>query len=121
MEVARRTGERAAEANARINLFTAHADDSVVPPAPEVMEIIEHALASGAHEESVRAVVNYLWTAATLGRLEPAEAFVREIVPRLGAGLAAEGYEEYLNLSLAFLVYLPTGRWAEVGRRGREG
>jgi class 3 adenylate cyclase/tetratricopeptide (TPR) repeat protein len=113
VEVARRTDERAAEANARINLFTAHARDSVVPLTSEVMEIIELAQASGAHEESVRAVINYLWTAATLGRLEPAEAFVRDVVPRLGAGLAAEGYEEYLNISLAFLVYLPTGRWGD--------
>ena len=113
VEVARRTGERGAEANARINLFTARAADSIVPPVSEPLDIIDHALASGAHEESVRTVINYLWTAATLGRLEPAETFVRQVVPRLTAGLAAEAIEEYVTLSLAFLIYVPMGRWPE--------
>jgi class 3 adenylate cyclase/tetratricopeptide (TPR) repeat protein len=114
VEVAQRTGERAAEANARINLVVANSYDGTVLAPSEALEIVDFALSAGAHEESVRAVVNYLWTAATHERLVPAEVFVREIAPRLSAGFAAEGYEEYLNLSLALLVYLPMGRWAEV-------
>ena len=113
VEVARRTGEVAAEANGRINLFTARTATGVLPTTSEVSEIIDQAVASGAHDESVRAVVNYLWSAATLGPLDPAEQFVRDMSIRLTAGLMAEAYDRYLQLSLAVLVYVPAGRWAE--------
>ena len=71
------------------------------------------ALAAGAHDESVRAVINYLWSAGTLGGLDPVEQFVNGAVGRLAAGLTAEAYDRYLHLSLASLIYVPAGRWAK--------
>ena len=61
----------------------------------------------------MRAVVNFLWSAALLGPLEPAESVVNDALGRLGPGLAAENYARYVALSLAALVFVPTGRWAE--------
>ena len=113
IEVARRMNERAAEANARINLVTAEASFGRLPSLEEVSEIIDLALEAGAHDEAVRAVVNYLWSAALLGPVEPAERVVRDNVERLARGLTSEGYRQYLALSLAVLIYVPTGRWEE--------
>ena len=61
----------------------------------------------------MRAVVNYLWSAALLGPIVPAEEVVSRQGPQLEQGLTSEGYREYLQLSLAALVYVPAGRWAE--------
>ena len=58
--------------------------------------MIELALAADAHDEAARAVVNYLWSAALLGPLEPVEQVVSDAVRNLGVGLAAEAYEQYL-------------------------
>ena len=80
IEVARRTGEATAEVNARINLLTWRRAQVRSPPNSEWSDVIDDALAAGAHDESVRAVINYLWTAATLGRLEPVEQFVNGAV-----------------------------------------
>jgi class 3 adenylate cyclase/tetratricopeptide (TPR) repeat protein len=113
IEVAQRVGEPAAEANARSNLFVARAAHGIVPPTSEIEEIVDLAVAAGAHDEAVRAVVNYTWTAATLGPTEPAERLVGEMRGRLTAGLAAEAYDQYLRLSVAALVYVPAGRWVE--------
>lgn len=113
IEVARRTGELTAEANARTNLFTARSASGVMPSTGELGEIIDVALAAGAHAEAARAVVNYLWSAALLGALEPVERLVENAISRLGLGFAAEGYEQYVHLSLAALVYVPAGRWRE--------
>jgi hypothetical protein len=85
-----------------------------VPTSDEVVRIADLALAAGAHDEAVRAVVNYLWSAALLGPLEPVERFVEEMVAtRIEHGLMAEAYDAYLRLSLAALVYVPSGRWSE--------
>lgn len=111
--VAHRVGEPAAEANARSNLFVARAAHGIVPPTSEIEEIVDLAVAAGAHDEAVRAVVNYAWTAATLGPTAPAERLVAEMRHRLTAGLAAEAYDQYLRLSIAALVHVPAGRWAE--------
>ncbi len=113
IDVARRTGEKTAEANARTNLFTAQSAAGVVPPTAEMQAIVELALESGAPDEAVRAVVNFLWSAAIVGAPEPAEAIVNDTLGRLGSGLASENYARYLALSLAVLVFVPTGRWAE--------
>ena len=114
MDVAVRTGESAAEANARINLFTARAALGVVPTADELSTVIDLALGVGAHDEAVRAVVNYLWSAALLGPLEPVERLVTQMATaHLERGLNAEAYGEYLQVSLAALIYVPSGRWAE--------
>ena len=114
IDVAVRTGEPAAEANARINLFTAESSRGVIPRIEDVSRIIDLALSAGAHDEAVRAVVNYLWSAGLLGPLEPVERLVKEMTAaHLERGLNAEAYDEYLQLSLAALIYVPAGRWAE--------
>jgi tetratricopeptide (TPR) repeat protein len=112
--VAVRTDEPAAEANARINLFTAESAYGVVQTTESISEIVELALSAGAHDEAVRAVVNYLWSAALLDDLVPVERFVKEMMAtHLVQGLNTEAYEQYLRLSLAALIYVPSGRWAE--------
>ncbi len=113
IEVARRVDEPGAEANARINLFTTEAAYGVLPSFEDVSEIIDLGVRAGAHDEAVRAVVNYLWSAALLGPIGPAEEVVLRYAPELERGLTAEGYREYLDLSLATLVYVPSGRWDE--------
>jgi predicted ATPase/class 3 adenylate cyclase len=112
IEVARSTGELAAEANARTNLLTERA--RTTPPAEqEVSEIIALSLSAGAHDEAARAVINYLWSACRFHPLAAVERAVAEAVRELGVGLATEGYAQYLDLSLAALVYVPAGRWDE--------
>jgi len=113
IDVARRTGELTAEANARTNLFTARSARGVIPTTDEMSAIVELAVAAGAHDEAARAVVNYLWSAALLGPLEPAELAAKEAHGQLGPGFAVEAYDQYFQLSLATLVYVPAGRWAE--------
>lgn len=114
VEVAVRTGEPAAEANTRINLFTARSSLGDVPQVEEIRKVIDLALAAGAHDEAVRAVVNYLWSAALLCPLEPVEQLVEQMTAtHLERGLNAEAYDEYLRLSLAALIYVPAGRWAQ--------
>jgi tetratricopeptide (TPR) repeat protein len=112
MEVARRVKEPAAEANARINLFTTDAW-SRMPSSDEIAEIVDLALRAGAQDEAVRAIVNYLWSAALAGPIGPAEEVVTRYLPELERGLTSEGYRNYLQLSLAALVYVPAGRWDE--------
>ena len=104
--------ERAAEANARINLVTAEASFGRLPSLEEVSEIIDLALEAGAHDEAVRAVVNYLWSEPCWTR-RARRARRSDNVERLARGLTSEGYRQYLALSLAVLIYVPTGRWEE--------
>jgi class 3 adenylate cyclase/tetratricopeptide (TPR) repeat protein len=111
IEVARRTGERAAEANALINLFTARSNRGLLPEAGEVAAVVDLARAAGAHDEATRAVVNYLWAASVVRPLAGVEQFVSNMTPSLERGLAAEQYGYYLELSLGALVYVPMGRW----------
>ena len=111
IEIAQRTGERAAEANARINLFTARSNRGLLPEAAEVAAVVDLARAAGAHDEATRAVVNYLWAASVVRPLAGVEQFVSNMTPSLERGLAAEQYGYYLELSLGALVYVPMGRW----------
>ena len=113
IEVARRVGDPGAEANARINLFTAESSAGRLPGVDDVGAVVDLACSVGAYDEATRAVVNYLWAATLVGPLEPVERFVRERTRSLERGLAAEQYGDYVELSLAALIYVPAGRWAE--------
>ena len=113
IEVARRTGETAAEVNARINLFTFRSRLEDLPSPDEMSELVELALAAGSYDEGVRASVNYLWTASLVGHVEQTERVVSRLVSSLEHGLASQSYRQYLQLSLATLVWIPAGRWAE--------
>jgi class 3 adenylate cyclase/tetratricopeptide (TPR) repeat protein len=109
--VARESGELGAEANARINLFTTPGS---FPSAAELAEIIDLATRGGVHDEAVRAVINYLWSVWLHEPLDVVEESVARYAQDL-QGWAAEAYAEYLRLSLAALIYVPAGRWAEAG------
>jgi class 3 adenylate cyclase/tetratricopeptide (TPR) repeat protein len=111
--VARRTGEPAAEANARTNLYTVRSWLDVPPRREDLTEVVELAQSAGAHDEAARALINYLWSAWLYEPLDAVEATVREIADGLGRGLATESYNLYLQLSRGVLVYVPTGRWKE--------
>jgi class 3 adenylate cyclase/predicted ATPase len=113
IELAERTGERVAEANARTNLFTSRANRGVVPERAEIYELAELAQRAGAHDEAARALVNYLWSAWETQPLTLVESTVQELAEKVHRGLAAEAYDDYLRLSLATLVYVPAGRWSE--------
>jgi class 3 adenylate cyclase/tetratricopeptide (TPR) repeat protein len=109
--VAGRVGDAFAEVNARINLFTVLATSEGVPPdSSEVLAIVERAAAIGAHEESARAVVNFIWSA--LGFLT-----VDEIEATTLAGLDGRpptpSIAGYVDLSIVAKLLVPAGRWAE--------
>jgi class 3 adenylate cyclase/tetratricopeptide (TPR) repeat protein len=113
IDVARRTGERAAEANARGNLMSARSRWAA-PTEAELTEIIELAQAAGAHDESARVVINYLWSACRFQPLDALERTVMDAAGEVGIGLATEGYGQYLAFSRAALLHVPAGRWSEV-------
>jgi class 3 adenylate cyclase/tetratricopeptide (TPR) repeat protein len=113
IEVAQRTRERGAEANARGNLIAVRA--RWMPPSEdELAEIVSLAEEAEAHDEAARAVINYLWSAARFHPLDSVEQAVADVAPRVALGLAAEGYGPYLEFSRAALIHVPAGRWDEV-------
>jgi hypothetical protein len=115
IEVARATGEAAAEANARTNLLTIRARD-VAPGRDELDAIVALASSAGAYDETARVVVNYLWSAWLYEPLDRVEEAVEEAARRVTRGLGTESYALYLQLSLGVLVYVPAGRWEEAAR-----
>ena len=115
IEVARATGEAAAEANARTNLLTVRTQE-VAPDRRELDAIVALASSAGAYDETARVVVNYLWSAWLYEPLDQVEEAVAEAAQRVSRGLATESYALYLRLSLGTLVYVPAGRWDEAAR-----
>jgi class 3 adenylate cyclase len=110
--VSRRVGEKSAEANARINLLTAEANEGVPPDAGEVREIIGLALQAGASEEAYRAVVNFLWSVHPFLPVDDLERTLADLCAPLEEVPPLELFGSYLELSRASILYLPTGRWA---------
>ena len=109
-----RTGESAAEANARINLFTARAALGVVPTADELSTVIDLALGWEPTTKRFGRSSTTSGQQPLLGPLEPVERLVTQMTTaHLERGLNAEAYGEYLQVSLAALIYVPSGRWAE--------
>jgi hypothetical protein len=86
---------------------------TATPSEQELSDIIALSVGAGAHDEAVRAVVNYLWSACRFDPLDALERTVAEAVRELGVGLGTEAYGPYLQFSLATLVYVPAGRWAD--------
>jgi len=109
--VAERVGDVFATVNARINLFTARASVGDGPDADEVLDIVEAAASVGAHEEVTRAVVNFVWSAAgflPVARIESVAAACR-----MGRLPPPASIADYLELSIAGMLFVPAGRWAE--------
>jgi predicted ATPase/class 3 adenylate cyclase len=115
IDVARATGEAAAEANARTNLLTVRTQEAA-PDRRELDAIVALASSAGAYDETARVVVNYLWSAWLYEPLDRVEEAVTEAAEGVSRGLATESYALYLRLSLGALVYVPAGRWEEAAR-----
>ena len=109
LAVAERTGDAFASVNARINLFTAEGNLGKAPDPEEILAIVEDAYVIGAHEETARAVVNFIWTSGGFLPLDAVEATARRA---LDGRVIAAGIGSYLELSLV-KGYIPAGRWAE--------
>jgi hypothetical protein len=119
--MARRVGDGVAEANARINAFTARAAAGTAPDADEVREIVGVALDAAAYEEAFRAIINLLWSGVGFHPLAELERHVLDgfelIEQRVGRMIrdgelhAPESFGPYVELSLAKLLYVPSGDW----------
>jgi len=126
IEVARRVGDAFAEANARINRSTAASLRGAHPEEAEMVDVVDAAVAAGAHDEGFRAIVNYLWSAQPYVPLVELERSIDDALARLGEVPQIESYDEYLLLSRVKFFSIPTGRWAQLpqlltGREGRSG
>jgi predicted ATPase/class 3 adenylate cyclase len=109
--IADRVGDVVANVNARINLFTHRATEGIAPDADEVLDIVEAAASVGAHEEAYRAIVNFVWSALGFLPVERIESVVR--IGREGRLPAPPVVADYLQLSIAAMLFVPAGRWAE--------
>jgi tetratricopeptide (TPR) repeat protein len=111
IEAGRRLGDEQAELNARINLLTARANKGVPPDDDDVREIVRRAAAAGLNDEAHRAVANMIWSAQAYRHADEVEAIVAELRETLAAVPPVENFREYIEVSLAALLHLPTGRW----------
>ena len=109
--VADRVGDSFAAVNARINLFTARAGAGIGPNVQEVLDIAKAATAAGAHEEAFRTIVNFVWSAH--GHLSVDEIESVATAARAGKLPPPPSIAAYLELSLAGILFVPAGRWAE--------
>jgi class 3 adenylate cyclase len=113
IEVARRVGDSFAEVNARINLLTQLATSGVAPDPDETTQIVDEAAAAGEYEEAYRALTNFTWSASgflPLDRIEDVYAAGRR---RLADVPPPKSIGPYIDVSFAFWVLLPGGRWEE--------
>jgi class 3 adenylate cyclase/tetratricopeptide (TPR) repeat protein len=109
--VADRVGDIFANVNARNNLFTARAAEGDGPDVDEVLDIVETAASVGAHEEAYRAIVNFVWSAVGFLPIERIESVAA--AGRKGRLPPPPIVATYLELSVAGMLYVPAGRWAE--------
>ena len=78
---------------------------------PEVLDIAKAATAAGAHEEAFRTIVNFVWSAH--GHLSVDEIESVATTARAGKLPPPPSIAAYLELSLAGILFVPAGRWAE--------
>jgi tetratricopeptide (TPR) repeat protein len=108
--VAGRVGDPLAEVNARINVFTQLSAEGVQPDVDEVFQIVLDGAAAGLHEEATRAAVNLLWSALGFLPVDRIESFLAATAEHL---TSPPVIRDYLELSLAEMLYVPAGRWAD--------
>jgi tetratricopeptide (TPR) repeat protein len=114
--VARAAGDRAAEANARINRLTARANAGAAPDPEEVRAVVDLALSAGVSEEAYRAVVNFLWSAQGMVPIPELDRLVADLREPLQHVRPLELFGSYLDLSYATILHVPAGRWADADR-----
>jgi len=111
--VAQRVDDGFAEVNARINLATQEANSGIAPDPDDLLEIVDRAAEIGVYDEAYRAIVNFLWGTPgylPVDRVEEVATAARgraRVTPPASIG-------DYVELSTAVWVYLPTGRWERV-------
>ena len=111
--VARRVGDSFAEVNARINIFTQLSTSGVPPDPDDVVSIVEAAAEAGVYDEAYRAIVNFIWSASGYLPIERIELVVAEAQGRLADVPPPKSIGPYLEISIAMLILVPSGRWAE--------
>jgi tetratricopeptide (TPR) repeat protein len=111
--VARRVDDSFADVNARINIFTQRSTEGVPPDPDEVVAIIDAAVEAGEYEEGYRAIVNFIWSIAGFLSIERTEEVVAQAQARLADVPAPRSIGPYLEISIAWALLVPTGRWAE--------
>ena len=117
--VAGRVGDAFAEVNARINLFTEQASRGTGPDPNDVLDIVDRAIDAGVYEEAWRAIINFIWSGHGYLPLDEIERVAAE-AQRRTAVTPPVSVGPYLELSIAGLLFLPTGRWQEVDEVLRE-
>ena len=111
--VAHRVEEPAAEVNARVNLFTVEAMRGTAPNPGDLATIVARALEAGTSDEAYRAVVNFIWSAAGYHPVSLIEQTAAEARSRIGGVAPPYNLGEYLDFSLATMLYIPAGRWLD--------
>jgi hypothetical protein len=106
-------GDRFAEVNAEINLMTVESMLGVAPEPADVLRFVAASRELGSSEEMYRAIVNFTWSAN--GHLPVAE-IERTLAVALerASGVAPPALiGRYLDLSVAVMLLVPSGRWSE--------
>jgi class 3 adenylate cyclase/tetratricopeptide (TPR) repeat protein len=111
--VARRVDDSFADVNARINIFTQRSTEGLPPDPDEVVAIIDSAVEAGEYEEGYRAIVNFIWSGAGFLSVERTEEVVAQTRARLADVPAPRSIGPYLDISFAWALLVPAGRWAE--------
>jgi tetratricopeptide (TPR) repeat protein len=112
IDVARRTGDRLAEVNGRINLFTALAGRGVAPDHEDVLQIVEVAASIADYEDAYRALVNLVWCAPGYLTHDSVERVLSEARQRFPDLVRPRALGLYLELSLVDMM-ISAGRFAD--------
>jgi class 3 adenylate cyclase len=111
--VAQRVDDGFAEVNARINLVTQEANSGIAPDPDELLTIVDRAAEIGVYDEAYRAIVNFLWGTPGYLPVDRVEEVATAAQRRVSVAPPAS-IGDYVELSTAVWVYLPTGRWERV-------
>jgi tetratricopeptide (TPR) repeat protein len=111
--VAQRVGDAFAAVNARINEVTAEAIHGVVPDPAELLAIVDAAQQIGSTEEIYRALVNFTWSSTGYLPVAQIERTLADARSRAGDATPPAFIGIYLDMSIAMMLLVPSGRWSE--------
>jgi len=117
LEVAQRVGDRFAEANALVNLFTARGQRGTPVEPAAVDRAIDLALECGAYDEAYRAIVNFMWTSFVALPVGELEATAARFHSRLAHLLPPGVFDEYLDMTWCRFILFRAARWDELEAR----
>ena len=112
--VAERVGDRFADVNARINIFTQRSTEGGAPDPDELLSIIDAAVEAGEYEEGYRRdrelhLVGRRASSRSSERLKS----VSRARERLADVPPPRSIGPYLDVSIVWALLVPTGRWDE--------